>query len=169
MGITFGFQNLANKWTSGVDKLTKPFQYKPKSPGVNPNADTLYQNNPNLAMQRGFTGREMPQAQYASAASHSPLPEVPKQGMFYYPQQPQTALNRLMVSRSSSQPFGVGPEDTYTASEAIHQTGYIDPQTSINGRFYQGQGSNFAGNPLNRFEDQPLQVANNDLRKYIRY
>ncbi len=57
-------------------------------------------------------------------------------------------LNALFVGGSSlamtvendytMQPFGIGAEDDYTASEALHKTGYINPQVTQHGLFLQG-------------------------------
>jgi hypothetical protein len=43
-----------------------------------------------------------------------------------------------VANHQPMQPFGVGQEDDYTPSEALHQTGYINPQTTPHGYFSQG-------------------------------
>jgi len=46
-----------------------------------------------------------------------------------------SAMNPIL--HGSMQPFGVGPEDAYTATQATQPTGYSN-QTSLNGNLLQG-------------------------------
>lgn len=45
--------------------------------------------------------------------------------------QPQVIVNTGM------QPFGMGAEDDYTPAAALEQTGYYNPQVTLNGMFIQ--------------------------------
>lgn len=43
-----------------------------------------------------------------------------------------------VINNTGMQPFGLGAEDDYTASEALHQTGYYNPHITIHGSLIQG-------------------------------
>ncbi len=61
----------------------------------------------------------------------------------FYEDNSFSAPQRLNVTTGGKQPFGRSYEDEYTPNEALHQTGYYNPQTTRNGGFYQGSLSDY--------------------------